>query len=67
MKKAGTRVVGWSPRFFSCLEMGGHPHIPTPHTSPRRLEGTILHSPHPDTPISTHTAEDALEGLYFAF
>ena len=55
-----------APIFFLSGD-GGHPSIPTPHTSPRRLAGTILHSLHPNTPISTHTAEDALEGLYFAF
>ena len=66
MKKAGTGVVGWS-RLVGVGRWGRvYPHIPTP---PHRRGGrcsTILHSPHPDTPpISTHTAEDALEGLYF--
>ena len=136
MKKAGTRVVGWSPDFFLVWRLGASTHPNSPHlasavgghhpplTAPRhphlnphrggcprrglfrvlgnpkvfallfaenascellwaprgivailwsvwghlwRLEGAILHSTHPDTPISEHTAEDALEGLYFAF
>ena len=66
-KKAGTRVVGWSPRFFF-LEMGmGHPHIPT-HPARRGDRGdTIPHSNAQHYPISPHIDEDALEGLYFAF
>ena len=67
MKKAGTRVAGWSPRFFFLSGDVGHPPIPTPHTSPRRLAWSILHSTHPETPISAHIDEDALEGVYFAF
>ena len=32
MKKAGTRVVGWSPPdFFSCLEMGASTNPDSPH------------------------------------
>lgn len=67
MKKAGARVAGWSPDFFFLGWGVGHPHIPAHPTSPRRLACTILHSTHLDTTISAHTAEDALEGLYFAF
>ena len=70
MKKAGTRVVGWSPDFFFWLEMGmPHPHIPHPG-SPRLADWgatSISHSNAPHNPISPHIDEDALEGVYFAF
>ena len=71
MKKAGTRVVGWSPDFF-CLEMGGihTSHIPDHPASPTGggAAPPPSHTPTPrHHPISPHIDEDALEGVYFAF
>ena len=67
MKRGDNRVVGWS-RLVVVWRLGwSHPHIPTPHTSPRRQARRHPHPPlpTPNRPISAHTAEDALEGLYF--
>ena len=66
-KKAGARVVGWSPDFFSGDGDGGHPHIPAHPASPTGGTTSIPHSNAPHYPISPHIDEDALEGLYFAF
>ena len=63
-KKAGTRVVGWSPDFFSGDGVG-HPHIQTPPARHGNRGDTIPHSNAPHYPISPHIDEDALEGLYF--
>ena len=66
IKKAGARVVGWSPPIFF-LEMGGaSSHPSSPHLGEGNWGDPI--SPHPrHHPISPHIDEDALEGLYFAF
>ena len=69
-KKAGTRVVGWSPDFFSWLEIGGgtSTHLLLPHTSLGDWGyPTTSHRPTLQHPISPHIDEDALEGVYFAF
>ena len=68
-KKAGTRVVGWSPDFFFSGDGVGHPHIPILPTAVGEGDrgDTIRHSNTPHHPISPHIDEDALEGLYFAF
>ena len=66
-EKAGTRVVGWSPDFFSGDGGWG---IPTSHSSPHLGDWgatSISHSNAPHYPISPHIDEDALEGVYFAF
>ena len=67
MKKADTRVVGWSPDFFF-WRWGGN--IPTSHSSTHLADWgatSISHSNAPHYPISPHIDEDALEGVYFAF
>ena len=67
-EKGGHQGSWMEPRFFFLVwRCGGiHPsQLPTPRLG--GWQGTILHSPHHDTPISAHTAEDALEGVYFAF
>ena len=69
IKKAGTRVVGWSPDFF-CREMGGihTSHIPAhPASATGAFPFPIPHSNSPHNPISHRIDEDALEGVYFAF
>ena len=68
IKKAGTRVVGWSPPRFFFLEMGSrHPSIPAPSPRRGRLGRPHPPTPHAKHPISPHIDEDALEGVYFAF
>ena len=68
MKKAGTRVVGWSPPdFFFVGRWEESPH-PTSHSSTHLADwgrGTtsISHSNTPHYPISPHIDEDALEGV----
>ena len=67
-KKAGTRVVGWSPDFFFWRWGGASTHPNPPHRVGEGDRGdTIRHSNTPHHPISPHIDEDALEGLYFAF
>ena len=66
IKKAGTRVVGWNPDFFSGDGVG-HLHIPTNPARRGDRGDTIPHSNTPHHTISPHIDEDALEGLYFAF
>ena len=68
MKKAGTRVVGWSPLVgVARWEMGWDIHTsPFPHLA----SAAGGHNPQLTPlrhPISPHIDEDALEGVYFAF
>ena len=67
IKKAGTRVVGWSPPIFFWRWGWGHPNIPAHPASPTGGTTSISHSNAPHYPISPHIDEDALEGVYFAF
>ena len=67
MKKGGHRGSWMEPPIFFLVWRWGSSTHPDPHTSARRLAASIRHSTHPETPISTHIDEDALEGLYFAF
>ena len=50
MKKAGTRVVGWSPDFFLSGDGGTSPHPDSPHHG----EATEAAPSHTPTPHTTH-------------
>ena len=67
IKKAGARVVGWSPPPIFFLEMGvASPHPSSPHLGEGNC-GDPIPPHHAKHPISPHIDEDALEGVYFAF
>ena len=68
IKKADTRVVGWSPPdFFSGDGGATSSHPSSPHLGEGNWGDPISHTPHAKHPISPHIDEDALEGVYFAF
>lgn len=66
-EKGGRQGSWMEPRFFF-LGMGGgsSPHPSSPHLGEGNWGDPHLPTPPTQHPISAHTAEDALEGVYFA-